>query len=140
MVLLKKTYVKKYVGELNTRLTNAYKKRGSKLAKGQKSVYKYQGLSAIKRSGDIVGYLVNGNIYSAKSSADRRKVSKQSWEQAGGRKSCGCGLKPQDKKMFKQCGCGKSCRCVGGCKCGKKSCKCCKSCGSTHNNTSEDKK
>ena len=123
MVLSKKTYVKKYVGELNTRLTNAYKKRGSKLAKGQKSVYKYQGLSAIKRSGD-----------------DRRKVSKQSWEQAGGRKSCGCGLKPQDKKMFKQCGCGKSCRCVGGCKCGKKSCKCCKSCGSTHNNTSEDKK
>ena len=119
MVLLKKTYVKKYVGELNTRLTNAYKKRGSKLAKGQKSVYKYQGLSAIKRSGDIVGYLVNGNIYSAKSSGDRRQVSKQSWEQAGGRKSC---------------------RCVGGCKCGKKSCKCCKSCGSTHNNTSEDKK
>ena len=53
MVLPKKTYVKKYVGELNTRLTNAYKKRGSKLAKGQKSVYKYQGLSAIKRSGDI---------------------------------------------------------------------------------------
>ena len=45
MVLSKKTYVKKYVGELNTRLTNAYKKRGSKLAKGLKCfLYHYSTL------------------------------------------------------------------------------------------------
>ena len=122
MVLSKQTYLKKYVGRVNTRLTNAYKKRGNVVSKGQSLVKKYNNVFAIKNNNDTVGYLIDNTIYASKTKGDRARKSSQKWEKIGGRKSsCGC-----SKPNCKGCGCGEKEK-IGGrkssCGCSKPNCK-----------------
>ena len=135
MVLSKQTYLKKYVGRVNTRLTNAYKKRGNVVSKGQTLVKKYNNVFAIKNNNDTVGYLIDNTIYASKTKGDRARKSSQKWEKIGGRKSsCGCS-KPnckgscsthEEKKGGKcinpKCKCNKKCPCQKGGY--KKGCEC----------------
>jgi len=149
MVLSKETYLKKYVGRVNTRLTNAYKKRGNAVAKGQTLVKKYDNVFAIKRGNDNVGYLVDNKVYASKTKGDRRRKSSQKWEKKGGKANCcpnpdcncnkSCGAHANEEKKGGKanccsnpnCNCGKKCRCQQGgrgcsnpnCNCGKK-CRC----------------
>ena len=131
MILSKKTYVKKYVGKVNNRLTNSYNKRGNTVSKGQKIVKKYDNIFAIKRGNDIVGYLVDGKIHASKTKGDRKKTSAQKWEKKGGKangcsnpncqcgKGCGCN-KPENKTGGKANGCSNpNCQCGKGCGCNK---------------------
>ncbi len=129
MVLSKQTYLTKYVGKVNTRLTNAYKKRGNVVSKGQTLVKKYNNVFAIKNNNDTVGYLIDNTIYASKTKGDRARKSSQKWEKIGGRKSscgcskpnckgCGCGEKEKIGGRKSSCGCSKpNCK---GCGCGKK--------------------
>jgi len=116
MVLSKQTYIKKYVGKENKRLTKAYVKRGRIIPNHQTLIVKYTGVSALKSGRDTVGYLIDGKIHSTRTKADRRTKSSQSWE--GGscgsnhddkKKDCGCGNKKKDcgcGNKKKDCGCG----------------------------------
>lgn len=97
MVLSKQTYIKKYVGKENKRLTKAYVKRGRVISSHQTLIAKYSGLSVLKSGTDTVGYMIDGKIHSTKTKADRRRKSSQSWE--GG----SCGSNHDDKK--RGCGC-----------------------------------
>lgn len=94
MVLSRETYIKKYVGKENKRLTKAYVKRGRIISENQTLIAKYSGLAVLKNRRDTVGYLIDGKIHSTKTKADRSRKSKQSWE--GGKK--GCGSQHDDKK------------------------------------------
>ena len=96
MVLSKQTYIKKYVGKENKRLTKAYVKNGRAISSNLTLIAKYSGLSVLKSGTDIVGYMINGKIHSTRTKADRRRKSSQSLE--GG----SCGTNHDDKKR----GCG----------------------------------
>ena len=81
MPLTKKQYISKYVGKVDKRRTNAYRKRGNKLSKINKSVKKYAGLSMIKHGSDTTGYIINTSIHAAKSRMDRKRSNKtEGWE------------------------------------------------------------
>ena len=145
MVLSKETYLKKYVGRVNTRLTNAYKKRGNTVAKGQTIVKKYGNVFAIKRGNDNVGYLVDNKVHASKTKGDRRTKSSQKWEKQGGKANCcpnpdcncnkSCSVHANEEKKGGKgcsnpnCNCGKRYRCQqGGRGCSNPNCNCGKRC------------
>jgi hypothetical protein len=152
MVLSKETYMKKYIGKINSRLTTAYKKRGNTISKNNTLVKKYSNIFAIKNGNDTVGYLVDNNIHSTKTKYDRNKKSHQKWEKTGGRKSsCGCSnqnckgncaihLNEEKKGGKGSCGCSNQ-NCKGNCAthlneekkggrgCSNPNCNCGKRCG-----------
>lgn len=84
MVLARKTYRKKYIGNENSRRTQAYQNKGIDPAKYIVKPSPYTGISKIIRKKphrDITGYLINGRVHSAKNRTDSSKKSKaQSWE------------------------------------------------------------
>jgi len=83
-VLSEATYMKKYVGNINSARTKAYKENGLDMKKYSIVKTPYLGLFKIVKKQphrDITGYLKAGNVHSAKNIGDRKKGSKkQSWE------------------------------------------------------------
>ncbi len=83
----KDQYTSKYVGNVDKRRTNAYRKRGNKVNENQKVENKYNNLKAIKNktTNDITGYIINNNVHAIKNSSDRSKRNtKESWEKPKG--------------------------------------------------------
>ena len=66
MVLSRETYIKKYVGKENKRLTKAYVKRGRIISENQTLIAKYSGLAVLKNGRDTVGITVGSRASNEK--------------------------------------------------------------------------
>lgn len=83
MSLSKDSYIKKYVGNVNSLRTKSYKKNGvnSKTHKITKSPVSSIKKIVYKKTNDTTGYIIGGSVYTQKSRFDRkRKSSKEKWE------------------------------------------------------------
>lgn len=83
MTIKKADYMKRYVGNVDSRRTATYKSKGVDLKKYSVVATAYPGLKKLVRKQpyrDTTGYIANGNVHAAKTRGDSRTKSTQSWE------------------------------------------------------------
>lgn len=83
MPIKKADYLKRYVGNVDSRRTATYKAKGIDLKKYAVVSTAYPGLKKLVRKQpyrDTTGYLANGKIHATKTGSDSKKKSTQSWE------------------------------------------------------------
>lgn len=83
MAIKKADYLKRYVGNIDSRRTATYKANGVDLKKYSVVATAYPGLKKLVRKQpyrDTTGYLANGKVHAAKSRGDRKTKSTQAWE------------------------------------------------------------
>lgn len=77
------SYINRYVGNVDPRRTNSFKKNGLDPKKYSIVPTPYKGLSKIVRKQpfrDTTGYIKNGNIHASKTKTDSKRKSSQPWE------------------------------------------------------------